>query len=74
MKTFKEYINESKPMVFDIDNTKTGERLFSSSKGNAADLVDKKLKQAKFKKVLKELKITRTEGKDVEDVTKLFIK
>jgi len=60
-------------IAFDINNKKTGEKLFSTNADNGADQVDKKLTQAKFKKILKDLEIIRYTQDGSEDVTKAFI-
>jgi len=66
MKTFSKFINELRTkqhsVAFDI--MKDGENMFSTNAGNGADQVDKKLKQNKFKNILKDLTIIRTS--DVE--------
>jgi len=75
MKSIREYIAEAKmkPKVrfTNFDIVHNNEVLFSNEN---ADMIDNKLKTAKFQKILSELKIMRHNEDGVTDVTKLFIK
>ena len=78
MKTFRDFIKEAKGkgkvvrfVAFDI--LKDEIKVFSTNADNGVDIIDKKLKTAKFKDVLNKLKILRHTEDGTEDVTSLFI-
>ena len=77
MKTFKEYIVEvgkQKVKFTAFDIMVDDEEMFTTRADNGADVIDKKLKTAKFKKVLNKIVILRHNEDGTDDVTKLFIR